>query len=285
MEIESTLTRREALQGMVGAAAAAASAPVFAGLAAAPVSGDSTTRWDSIELRFAGPSSGNPFVDVHLAATFRCKNRSLTVEGFYDGEGAYKIRFMPDELGEWTWTTGSNAPALDGKSGAFQCMAPGSGNRGPVSVRDGYHFGYADGTPYVECGTTCYAWAFQAEATQRQTIETLSASPFNKLRMCIFPKWYQHNRKEPPMYPVSAQRRDERLLDLQRRVLPALRSPHPRVCAASASRPISSSSIPTTSGAISRCPPRSTTAICATSLRASALIATCGGRWPTNTTC
>jgi hypothetical protein len=201
MEIESTLTRREALQGMVGAAAAAASAPVFAGLAAAPVSGDSTARWDSIELRFAGPSSGNPFLNVYLAATFRCKNRSLTVEGFYDGEGAYKVRFMPDELGEWTWTTSSNAPALNGKAGAFQCMAPGSGNRGPVSVRDGYHFGYADGTPFVECGTTCYAWAFQSEVTQRQTIETLTASPFNKLRMCLFPKWYQHNHKEPPMYP------------------------------------------------------------------------------------
>jgi hypothetical protein len=67
-------------------------------------------------------------------------------------------------------------------------------------VRDGYHFAYADGTPYVECGTTCYAWAFQSEDTQRQTIETLAASPFNKLRMCLFPKWYLHNRKEP-QYP------------------------------------------------------------------------------------
>ena len=108
---------------------------------------------------------------------------------------------MPDEVGAWTWTTASNAPALNGLSGSFECVAPLAGNRGPVSVRDSYHFGYADDTPFVECGTTCYAWAFQSEATQKQTIETLAASPFNKLRMCLFPKWYQHNRKEPPMYP------------------------------------------------------------------------------------
>jgi hypothetical protein len=164
-------------------------------------SGESIARWDHIELNLPGPAAGNPFVDVTLTATFRYGHRAVTVDGFYDGEGSYKVRFMPDELGAWTWTTASSAPALNDKSGSFQCIAPQAGNRGPVSVRDGFHFGYADGAPFVECGTTCYAWAFQAEETQRQTIETLAASPFNKLRMCLFPKWYQHNRKEPPMYP------------------------------------------------------------------------------------
>ena len=181
-------------------AAAATSAHALSE-SAAPGSGAPVARWDDIELALSGPSGGNPFIDVRLTATFRQKSRTLTVEGFYEGGGEYKIRFMPDETGVWTWTTASNAPQLNGKSGAFECVAPGDGNRGPVSVRDDFHFGYADGTPYVECGTTCYAWAFQAEETQRQTIETLRTSPFNKLRMCIFPKWYQFNRKEPPMYP------------------------------------------------------------------------------------
>lgn len=194
------MNRREMLK-LSSYAAAAASAPVVAEGRAESPAGPTVARWDFIELPFAGPSSGNPFLDVHLTATFRNRNRALTVEGFYDGEGKYKIRFMPDEMGTWTWASASNAPELNGKSGSFECGAPGEGNRGPVSVRDDYHFGYADGTPYVECGTTCYAWAFQAPATQRQTIDTLSHSPFNKLRMCIFPKWYEYNRKEPPLYP------------------------------------------------------------------------------------
>jgi hypothetical protein len=192
------MNRRELLK-LSSYAVAAASARAIA--ESAPPPAQIVQRWDALELIHSGPASGNPFIDVTLSATFRLKNRSLTVEGFYDGEGVYRIRFMPDELGLWTWTTTSNASALNGKSGAFECVPPETGNRGPVSVRDGFHFAFADGTPYVACGTTCYAWAFQAESTQRQTIQTLSTSPFNKLRMCLFPKWYQHNRKEPPMYP------------------------------------------------------------------------------------
>jgi hypothetical protein len=197
------MNRRDMLKLSSYAAVAASSAAL--GESAHAETGEthssSVARWDHIQLNLPGPTTGNPFIDVSLTAAFRYKNRNVSVDGFYDGDGSYKIRFMPDELGSWTWTTSSNAPALNGQSGAFQCIAPAAGNRGPVSVRDGFHFGYAGGSPYVECGTTCYAWAFQAEETQRQTIETLSASPFNKLRMCLFPKWYQHNRKEPPMYP------------------------------------------------------------------------------------
>jgi hypothetical protein len=194
------MNRRDMLK-LSSLAAAAATAPSMGASETTAAKGGPVARWDHTEINLQGPSSGNPFIDVTLSATFRNQNRSLTVPGFYDGGGSYKIRFMPDEVGAWTWTTKSNQAALDGKWGSFECVAPGEGNRGPVSVRDGFHFGYGDGTPFVECGTTCYAWAFQAEETQRQTIKTLTASPFNKIRMCLFPKWYQHNRKEPPMYP------------------------------------------------------------------------------------
>ncbi|HUV69700.1 MAG TPA: DUF5060 domain-containing protein [Terracidiphilus sp.] len=181
---------------------AAASAPAVVASAEAPgAAGGSIARWDFVEIDLPGPSSGNPYIDIEVSATFRYQHRAIHVNGFYDGEGSYKIRFMPDEVGAWNWTTASNAQALDGKTGTFECVAQAAGNRGPVEVRDSFHFGYADGTPFVECGTTCYAWAFQAEQTQRETIQTLTTSPFNKLRMCLFPKWYQYNRSEPPMYP------------------------------------------------------------------------------------
>jgi hypothetical protein len=201
------MNRRDMLKLSGYAAAAASGAARGSAAAASTVTGEGgergehVERWDYAEIALNGPASGNPFVDVTLSASFRMGNRALTVPGFYDGGGKYKIRFMPDAQGEWTWVTASNVPALDGKTGTLLCSAAGKDNHGPVSVRDDFHFGYADGTPYVECGTTCYAWAFQAEETQRQTIGTLSSSPFNKLRMCLFPKWYQHNRKEPPMYP------------------------------------------------------------------------------------
>jgi hypothetical protein len=158
-------------------------------------------RWGIFELILDGPSTGNPFIDVTFGARFTFQNRKLICDGFYDGDGKYKVRFMPDEPGTWSFVTESNQPALTGRTGTFECTVAREGNHGPVRVRDGFHFGYEDGTPYVECGTTCYAWAFQSDALQRQTIETLKISPFDKLRMCIFPKWYQYNRSEPPIYP------------------------------------------------------------------------------------
>ena len=68
-------------------------------------------RWGVFELALRGPAAGNPFLDVRLGAQFRYRNRVVEADGFYDGAGVYKIRFMPDELGEWTYTTASNAPA------------------------------------------------------------------------------------------------------------------------------------------------------------------------------
>jgi len=196
------MNRREML--LLSTSAMATSGAILSDTAAdaAPASDSQlVSRWDCVELSFHGPSEGNPFVDVKLNATFRFKNRAVTVDGFYDGEGSFKIRFMPDEIGEWLWTTSCNRPTLDKKTGSFQCIAPRGNNHGPVSIRDSYHFGYADGTPYVECGTTCYAWAFQPDAVQKQTLQTLGNSPFDKIRMCLFPKWYEHNQKEPPSYP------------------------------------------------------------------------------------
>ena len=157
-------------------------------------------KYDIFELPFKGPSSGNPFLDVQLKATFSLEHRSITVDGFYDGDGNYKIRFMPDALGEWRYTTNSNAPTLGGQGGRFICVAAEAGNHGPVSVRYGHHFSYADGTPYFPFGTTCYAWVHQGKPYEEQTLATLRQAPFNKIRMCVFPKSYEYNHNEPEFY-------------------------------------------------------------------------------------
>jgi hypothetical protein len=98
-------------------------------------------RWGIYEVTLAGPQAGNPYLDVQLSGHFRFRNRVVDAEGFYDGEGSYRIRFMPDETGEWAYTTSSNAPALDRKSGSFTVTAPAAGNHGPVRVRNTTHFG------------------------------------------------------------------------------------------------------------------------------------------------
>jgi len=160
-------------------------------------------KWDFFELTLNGPQNGNPFTDVSINAIFTQDNRTIKVTGFYDGNGLYKIRFMPDEEGEWSYITASNSKKLDAVQGSFRCKSPSPGNNGPVQVTDKYHFSYANGTPYFQYGTTCYAWVHQTEELQQQTLETLKKSPFNKIRMCVFPKDYVYNKNEPSFYPFE----------------------------------------------------------------------------------
>jgi hypothetical protein len=158
-------------------------------------------QWNLIELSFQDPQSGNSFIDAKFGARFQREHRSVFVDGFYDGGGIYRVRFMPDAPGEWSFETESNISELKGKTGRFECTPPSSENHGPVVVRNTTHFGYADGTPYFPFGTTCYAWAHQPHELQQQTLATLRQTPFNKIRICVFPKWYEYNRSEPLLYP------------------------------------------------------------------------------------
>ena len=141
-------------------------------------------QWGLFEQRLDGPRDGNPFVDAQLSAKFTnaADHKTVNVEGFYDGDGAYLIRFMPEEQGNWHFETTSNRPKLNGKTGDFTCSAPAEGNHGPVRVAYTYHFAYADGTPFVAIGTTCYAWWNQPEKIEETTLASLKASPFNKVR-------------------------------------------------------------------------------------------------------
>jgi hypothetical protein len=171
-------------------------------------------RWEIFELSLEGPRKGNPFLDVRLSAKFSCQNREFEPDGFYDGNGNYRIRFMPDTLGEWHYITQSNVPELDGQQGKFNCVPASEGNHGPVHIENTFHFAYADGTPYYPFGTTCYAWAHQGDALEEQTLETLSKAPFNKIRMCVFPKDYIYNKNEPVYHPFDVKENGQN--DLER---------------------------------------------------------------------
>ncbi len=161
------------------------------------MSSTTIAKWDVFEVAFEGPSSGNPFLDVSLEAVFSQRSRTVRVPGFYDGEGVYKIRFMPDNEGAWSYVTRASVPELDGQEGGFTATAARPDNHGPVHVSERYHFAHADGTPYLPFGTTCYAWTHQPLELQVTTLETLRKTRFNKLRMGVFPKDYPFNVNEP----------------------------------------------------------------------------------------
>jgi hypothetical protein len=163
----------------------------------------SVEKWGVCEVTLEGPKEGNPFVNVLLSAKFYQGATSIDVEGFYDGDGVYRVRFMPELEGDWKFVTKCNVPELNEQAGEFKVTVPTGDNHGPVEVANTYHFAFADGTPYKQLGTTCYAWNHQPEELEKQTLDTLSKSPFNKLRFCVFPKRYNWNMDEPILYPFE----------------------------------------------------------------------------------
>ncbi|MGD9722881.1 MAG: DUF5060 domain-containing protein [Pirellulales bacterium] len=90
-------------------------------------------KWQPVTITFRGPQASeaageNPFLDYRLDVTFRIGTRSVSVPGYFaaDGDAAesganagdrWRVHFVPDEAGEWTWRaafcTGRGAAIAD----------------------------------------------------------------------------------------------------------------------------------------------------------------------------
>lgn len=152
-------------------------------------------------LTFEAPEPEN-HVDVQLQAVFRWREadgaaRSQTVRGFYAG-GKYEVRFLPQVPGEYQW---SITGCVSGE-GTTPCAPAGQTDHGVVRTQ-GTAFVHEDGTPFLPFGTTVYALAHQEESLIAQTLDTLKDAPFNKVRLCVFPKHYDYNHNEPELFPFE----------------------------------------------------------------------------------
>ncbi len=159
-------------------------------------------QYETFELRFGGEVLPDAWAQIDLTATFSCAQESLTVKGFYDGEsdgrGVYVVRFLPQYAGVYRYQVRGAVTA----EGEIVCEASSPEAHGIVRAV-GTHFAFADGAPYIPFGTTVYALISQDDALVEQTLQSLAAAPFNKLRLCVFPKDYDYNHNEPPLYAFA----------------------------------------------------------------------------------
>lgn len=196
-------------------------------------------KWGVQEIVCSGISAGNPFTERCISGIFIGEQEMVKTEGFYDGDGLYKVRFMPSFEGKYTFYIEGNFDesmsssslqmnsAFSGETeetfsqtekketkltGSFTVTAPSKNNHGPVRTVNTYHFAYEDGTPYYSIGTTCYVWHLQSDERIAQTLATLKENAFNKIRFCIFPKHYDYNLGEPRSYPYEGTPMDSSVL-------------------------------------------------------------------------
>lgn len=153
-------------------------------------------QYKMFEMSFA---CNDPFGEVTAAFTDE-SGVTTTVRGFAAGDDIVKIRFYPSSCGTYTYEISGEVRA----SGSVVCVPAenGAGAHGIVRAC-GTHFRYDDGTWFYPFGTTVYALTHQEQELVDRTMETLSKSPFNKVRMCVFPKHYDYNHNEPELFPFE----------------------------------------------------------------------------------
>lgn len=155
-------------------------------------------QYETMEFSFPGAEPCGSQVEIDLAGEFACGGEIRRVKGFYAGGGVYKLRFLPEQAGTYTYRIEGAALAAP-VEGSFEAAPAAEGEHGIVRP-DGIHLRFADGRHFFSFGTTVYALAHQSDALIEETLDTLSKAPFNKIRICVFPKHYRYNSNNPAHY-------------------------------------------------------------------------------------
>lgn len=157
-------------------------------------------QYEVCELSFQGKKLEKDYVNCDIQVVFTNEDSNITIKAFYAGEGLYKVRFLPKTAGTYTWKMmGGAVYEISETAGELQ-IAPASSDAHGMVVAEKQHFHYEDGTPYYPFGTTIYALSHQDDEVTEETFATLEKAPFNKVRMCVFPKHYSFNNNDPQYY-------------------------------------------------------------------------------------
>jgi len=142
-----------------------------------------TSIWARHELGFQSSSEYlNPLYDVRsFAVEFQSPSgRIHLVNGFWDGGLSWKVRFCPDEKGEWKWESrcsDQDNSGMHGQSGVFTVGdnedPAGIYQRGRIVRSPGnYHLCHLDGTPFF--WLACTAWNGAMRSTEEEWDRYLS---------------------------------------------------------------------------------------------------------------
>ena len=123
-------------------------------------------NWQRFEQSFKSKVSyTNALQAAALSVTFTSPSGEATkVDGFWDGEKIWRVRFSPNQPGKWSYQTICSDAAntsLHNQTGEFLCTAAVGNTRfnqhGPVRVAsDHRHLEHADGTPFFWLADTVW---------------------------------------------------------------------------------------------------------------------------------
>ncbi len=112
------------------------------------------------------------------------------VRAFWEGATVWRVRFSPDEIGEWTWRVLNDCATSTHRivTGRFQCASYQGDNplyhHGPLRVAaGGRHLEHADGTPFFWLGDTAWNGVIRGDdANWRRYLQTRARQRFSVIQ-------------------------------------------------------------------------------------------------------
>jgi hypothetical protein len=92
---------------------------------------------------------------------------------------------------------------MAGRTGEFVVGEALPGEHGPVRVVSTFHFAHVDGTPFRPVGSTVYNWLHQNEPLFGETVDSVVAAGFTKLRFMVFPQAGNYVEHFPELLPFE----------------------------------------------------------------------------------
>jgi hypothetical protein len=162
-------------------------------------------QWDRFEASLTNRTSyKDPYRNVTLNVTYTKPDGSkVTFWGFYDGGSTWRIRFMPDQLGKWSYkaTFSDRSP---GKSGSFTCVTssiPGMLSKDKTNPR---WFGFTSGKHILvrsfHGGPPLLAYNF-SDTKRRSFLDWVNRQGYNMLSVNNF---QETGYDIPNLWPLNA---------------------------------------------------------------------------------
>jgi hypothetical protein len=149
-------------------------------------------KWGRFEQSFKSSTDyRNPVQEVEVRVVFTSpQGNSSIVDAFWDGENTWRVRFSPNELGTWVYSTACSDPnnsGLRNQTGSFVCTAPRNQTvfekHGPVRLSfNRRYLMHDDATPFFWLADTAWngallstpeEWASYIQERKRQKFTTV----------------------------------------------------------------------------------------------------------------